>query len=224
MPSQSFTFEYGEDGDQYTTDSVGDKLDFIVTGGANSPFGTNIPTSFSVTFSRGDVFANFQDNVTIEWQLRFKINGGWYEVHSATSITNKANSNFNISNRSLPSNVASLLQKYQIEKLALYHDGDNDYRGITATSDATGTCTIEYTISSGSGGSGESSGSGSGESGGSSGSGTENDTIVTNTSATVQCYINDTWTKCSVLYYNGENWISCVPYYCDGENWIECGC
>lgn len=133
-----------EDGEEDSTASSGDKIDFTVSSGTNSAFGNHIPTYFEADFnssSSSGMYANYSGSVKIEWEFRFKINGTWYYVDNFSRTMSKSNSNWYMSG-SISSSIANLLKSYPIEKVAIYQSGD---RGIKATSSATGSMTIEYT-------------------------------------------------------------------------------
>lgn len=142
MASRIFYFQSDEDGKK-TTEYVGDKIDYKYTSGENYAFGQNTPVSISFWFDNAETFANFSGSVTIEYEIHLKINGSWHTVYSRRGSMN-INSDFSAYNISLSSTVVNALKQYPIEKIALYHAGDNDKRGITAKIYAPGYCEIEY--------------------------------------------------------------------------------
>ena len=125
----------------YTTTGEGDKINFSISSGTNTAFGSNTPTSYSVTFNSSYLYADYADSITMQWKLRFKINGSWYDIYTGSQTMSKSDSDFS-SSGTLPSTVVSLLQSYPIDKVCIYQNGT---RVIKGTSSATGTLTLTYT-------------------------------------------------------------------------------
>lgn len=107
----------------------------------NSSFGNNNPTSYSITFNSSYLYANYSGNVTMKWQLKFKIGGKWYTIYTGSATMKKTNSNFN-SSGSLSSEVITALKKNSISEVGVYQNGS---RVIKGTSSAYGTLNITYT-------------------------------------------------------------------------------
>lgn len=143
MASRRFYFQSDVDKDPTTTEYVGDKIDYVYTSGVNEPFGQDTPTYISFYFDNSETYADFSGSVTIEYEIRLKINGTWYTVHERRSSMN-INSDFSVYNIYLNSTIVNLLKQYSINEIALYHAGDRDNRGITARMYAPGYCEIEY--------------------------------------------------------------------------------
>lgn len=107
----------------------------------NSSFGNNNPTSYSITFNSSYLYANYSGNVTMKWQLKFKIGGKWYTIYTGSATMKKTNSNFN-SSGSLSSEVITALKNNSISEVGVYQNGS---RVIKGTSSAYGTLNITYT-------------------------------------------------------------------------------
>lgn len=138
MASRTLSLRIQESG---TTGGEGDKLDFDISSGTNSAFGSHNPTTYSISFNTSYLYADYASNVTMKWSIALKINGSRYEIYAGSKSMSKSNSNFD-SSGSLPSNVISLLKSYPIDEVSIYQDGS---RVIKGTSSATGTLTINYT-------------------------------------------------------------------------------
>lgn len=138
MASRTLGLSIQESG---TTGGEGEKLDFDITSGTNTAFGSHEPYSYSISFNTSYLYANYSGNITMKWSIHLKINGSRYEIYSGSKTMSKSNSNFD-SSGSLPSNVISLLKSYPISEVSIYQDGSREIKG---TSSATGTLTINYT-------------------------------------------------------------------------------
>lgn len=124
----------------YTTNGEGEWVAFFPDSN-NGSFGNNNPTSYSITFNSSYLYANYSSNVTMKWQLKFKIGGKWYTIYTGSATMNKANSDFD-SSGTLSSSVISALKSGSISEVGVYQDGT---RKIKGSSSAYGTLTITYT-------------------------------------------------------------------------------
>ena len=124
----------------YTTDGEGEWVAFFPDSN-NGSFGNHNPTSYSITFNTSYLYANYSSNVTMKWELKFKIGGTWYSIYTGSKSMKKTSSNFD-SSGSLSSSVISALKSGSISEVGVFQDGS---RVIKGTSSAYGTLTITYT-------------------------------------------------------------------------------
>ena len=126
--------------ESYTTDGEGEWVAFYPDYN-NEAFGSNrTPTSYSISFDHTYLYANYSGNVTMKWDLDFKIGGSWYTVYSGSKSMSKSNSNFN-SSGSLSSTVANAFKNGSITEVAVTQTGS---RVIKGSSSGSGTLTITY--------------------------------------------------------------------------------
>ena len=126
--------------ESYTTGGEGEWVAFTPTSN-NGAFGSNCtPTSYSISFNHTYLYANYSGNVTMEWDLDFKIGGSWYTVYSGTKTMSKSNSNFN-SSGSLSSTVANAFKNGSITEVAVTQTGNRQIKG---SSSGSATLTINY--------------------------------------------------------------------------------
>lgn len=128
-----------EDGG-YTTNGEGAWVAFFPDSN-NSSFGNDNPTSYSITFNSSYLYANYSSNVTMKWQLKFKIGGKWYTIYTGSKTMKKTSSDFS-SSGSLSSEVITALKNNSISEVGVYQNGS---RAIRGTSSAYGTLNITYT-------------------------------------------------------------------------------
>lgn len=124
----------------YTTGGSGEWVAFFPDSN-NSSFGNNNPTSYSITFNSSYLYANYSSNITMKWQLKFKIGGNWYTIYTGSKTMKKTNSDFS-SSGSLSSEVITALKNNSISEVGVYQNGSRVIRG---TSSAYGTLNITYT-------------------------------------------------------------------------------
>ena len=143
MASRTFYFQ-SENTKRTTTEYVGDEIDYVPTSGINEAFGSHTPMYISFWFDSSDTYANFSGKVTIDYEIKIKINGTKYTIYEDSGNMNVTDSNFSVYDIYINSTIASLLKQYPITEVYLCHAGDNDNRGITAEAYAPGSCTIQY--------------------------------------------------------------------------------
>lgn len=124
----------------YTTKEAGAWVAFTPRSN-NGAFGSNCtPTYYSISFDHNYLYANYKDNVTMKWDLDFKIGGSWYTVYSGSKTMKKTSSNFN-SSGSLSSTVANAFKNGSITEIGVTQTGS---RQIYGSSSGSATLTIDY--------------------------------------------------------------------------------
>ena len=101
----------------YTTEGEGEWVAFFPDNN-NEAFGNHNPTSYSITFNNSYLYANYASNITMKWDLDFKIGGTWYNVYSGSNSMSKSNSDFS-SSGTLSSSVISALKSGSISEIAI---------------------------------------------------------------------------------------------------------
>lgn len=137
MATRTIPLTVEEDG--YLTEGKGEWVAFFPDYN-NEAFGAHRPYYYSVTFNSSKLYANYSGNVTMEWELRFRIGETWYDVYEGSRTMSKSSSNFDTSGY-LPDDVIAALKTGTLNEIGVYQDGDREIKG---TWDAYGTLTIEY--------------------------------------------------------------------------------
>ena len=135
-----FSLQAGFDG---KTEGAGEKVDFDVTSGDASAFGSNVPKSFSayINPSRSNgMYADYSSNATVKWSFEFKLNGTWHSIGEYSRAMNQYTSDWNMSG-DISSYVAELMQEYPIAEICFRLNDDDR---VIASSSTSGYVTIEY--------------------------------------------------------------------------------